>query len=155
MKEENREVEFKALTQENDQKLTWKIMEKARVFICSVLNNAGMEKGTIYFGVGDSYDERTNFDHGEIIGLVVSKDDINKAFQSTFNDHIISEEGNMKKSGDMNCIQIHFVPVEEPGEQTDRYVIEIEVKRDWKFCKDNLYLYKQWTEKKGKIGCGL
>ena len=150
MEEENREIEFKALTNESPLKLPWKIMEKARVFICGVLNAGG--KGTIYFGIGDSYDKKNNFARGEVIGLEVEelKDEITKAFQSTLDDHIKSDDGKMKKGGDMNCVKIYFVPVEESGERTDSYVIEIEIKRDWKFCKDNVYYFQQWTEKRGK-----
>ena len=152
MEEENREIEFKALTNLNEtpQKLPWKIMEKARIFICGILNAGG--EGTIYFGIGDSYDKTNNFIRGEIIGLEVEglRDEINKVFQSALDDHIESNDGKMKKGGDMNCVKIYFVPVEESGEQTGRYVVEIEIKRDWRFCKDNVYYFRPWSEKRGK-----
>lgn len=149
MLEENREIEFKALTNETPEKLPWKIMEKARLFICGILNAGG--EGTIYFGIGDSYDTTNNFIRGEIVGLEVEglKDEINKAFQSTLDDHIKSDDGMMNKGGDMNCVKIYFVSVEESGERTGRYVIEIEVKRDWKFCKDNVYYVRAWNAKRG------
>lgn len=152
MEEENREIEFKALTNLNEtpQKLPWKIMEKARIFICGILNAGG--EGTIYFGIGDSYDKTNNFIRGEIIGLEVEglRDEINKAFQSALDDHIESNDGKMKKGGDMNCVKIYFVPVEKSGEKTGRYVVEIEIKRDWRFCKDNVYYFRPWSEKRGK-----
>lgn len=145
--EENREVEFKSLAGENPIKLPWKIMEKARVFICGILNAGG--KGTIYFGIGDSYDEVKKFQRGEVIGLAVEelKDEISKAFQFTLNDHIKSDDGKMQKAGDMDCIKICFVPVYESERHTGRYVIEIEVKRDWAHCKEKVYYYQDWKPK--------
>ena len=146
---EDKTFEYKALTQETARKLPWKIMEKAKTFICGILN--GGERGIIYFGIGDSYNEITKYKRGEIIGLEVEglRDEITKAYQSTLDDHIKSDNGNMTKGGDMNSINIHFVPVWESGERTNRYVIEIEVKREWMFCKDFVYYFKKWSEKRG------
>ena len=147
---EDKTYEYKALTQESPQKLPWKIMDKARPFICGILNGGG--QGIIYFGIGDSYDPSTKFKRGEIIGLEITdlKDEINKAFQSTLDDHIKSDNGKMKKGGDMNCVKIYFVLVLKSGEPTSRYVIEIEVKRDWMFCQDYVYYFQEWTEKRPK-----
>ena len=145
---ENQRIEYKALTQEKPQKLPWKIMEKARVFICGVLN-AG-EQGIIYFGVGDSCDDKTDFVHGEIIGLEVGslKDEICKAFQSLLDDHIKSDNGKMTRGGDMHCVKIHFVPVTvNLNQNTGLYVVEIEVKRKWKFCKNQVYYVEEWRKK--------
>ena len=145
---ENQGIEFKALTHEKPPKLPWKIMEKARVFIGGVLNAGG--QGIIYFGIGDSCDDKTNFVHGEIIGLEVEdlKDEISKAFQSMLDDHIKSEYGKMTRGGDMNCVKIYFVPVSmQINQNTGRYVIEIEVKREWKFCKDHVYFVEEWRKK--------
>ena len=145
---ENQGIEFKALTQEQPQKLPWKIMEKARVFICGVLNAGG--DGIIYFGIGDSCDDKTDFTHGEIIGLEVEslKDEISKAFQSVLDDHIKSDNGKMTRGGDMNCAKIYFVPVGvETNQNTGLYVVEIEVKREWKFCKDQVYYVDEWRKK--------
>ena len=79
--EENRELEFKSLVSAQPCSLPWKIMEKAKKFICACLNND--RKGIIYFGVGDSQEQGSKYKHGEILGLEVEdiKDDINKAFQ--------------------------------------------------------------------------
>ena len=125
-------------------------MYKARVFICGILN--GGEKGIIYFGIGDSYDQTTKYKHGQIIGLEVEdlRDEISKAFQSTLNDHIKSDNDKMTKGGDMNCVNLYFVPVWESEEPTGRYVIEIEVIRDWMFCQDNVYYFLKWSEKRPK-----
>ena len=86
-------------------------MEKARTSICGILN--GGERGIIYFGIGDSYNETTNYKRGEIIGLEVVglRDEMTNAYQSTLDDHIKSDNGKMTKGGDMNSIYIHFVPV--------------------------------------------
>ena len=152
---EDKRFEYKALTQENPKKMAWKIMDKARPFICGILNDGG--QGIIYFGIGDSYDPTTKYKRGEIIGLEVEdlRDEINKAFQSTLDDHIKSDNGNMTKGGDMNCVNIHFVPVwETEAPQFDkparRYVIEIQVERDWRFCEDYVYYFQKWTEKRPK-----
>lgn len=145
---ENQGIEFKALTQEKPQKLPWKIMEKARLFICGVLNAGG--QGIIYFGIGDSCDDKTDFIHGEIIGLGVEslKDEISKAFQSILDDHIKSDNGKMTRGGDMNCVNLRFVPVtSEMNQNTGSYVVEIEVKREWKFCKDQVYYVEEWRKK--------
>ena len=123
-------------------------MEKARVFTCGVLNAGG--EGIIYFGIGDACDNKTDFVHGEIIGLEVEnlKDEISKAFQSILDDHIKSDNGKMTRGGDMNCAKIYFVPViAETGQHIGRYVVEIEVKRDWKFCKDQVYYVEEWRKK--------
>ena len=148
--EENCETEYKSLTKETAEKLPWKIMEKARPFICGVLNAGG--KGVIYFGVGDSYDESTKFERGEIIGLPVKdlKDEITKAFQATLDDHINSNDGKLEKAGDMECIKLFFVPVYKADQPTGRYVVELEVKRDWQHCKENIYFCREWKEKRGK-----
>ncbi|XP_028399331.1 sterile alpha motif domain-containing protein 9-like [Dendronephthya gigantea] len=145
---EDKTFEYKALTGETALKLPWKIMERAKKFICGILN--GGERGIIYFGIGDSYDKTTNYKRGEIIGLEVKgfRDEITQAYQRTLGDHIKSDNGKMTTGGDMNCINIHFVPVWESGKRTARYVIEIEVKREWMFCKDFVYYFQKWTEKR-------
>lgn len=146
---ENQVIEYKALTQEKPQRLPWKIMEKARVFICGILN-AG-EQGVIYFGIGDSCDEKTDYIHGEIIGLAVEdlKDEISKAFQYLLKDHIKSDDGKMKRGGDMNCVKIYFVPVTtKVNEHTGRYVVEIEVNREWETCDDRVYYVEEWIKRK-------
>ena len=136
------------MTQETPQKLPWKILDKARKFICGILNGGG--QGIIYFGIGDSCNTSTSYKHGEIIGLEVEdlRDEISKAFQSTLDDHIESDNGKMTKGGDMNCVNLYFVPVWESEEPTSRYVIEIEVIRDWMFCQDNIYYFLKWSEKR-------
>ena len=124
-------------------------MEKAKKFICACLN--ADRKGIIYFGVGDSQEKGPKYRHGEILGLDVEhiKDDINKAFQDVLNDHIKSDHGRLQKVGEQDCVSIHFVPVKKEGNGSNLYVIEIEVARDWQFCKANIYYTKSWTEKKG------
>ena len=146
--EENRETEYKALTGEIPERLPWKIMEKAREFVCGILNSGG--KGTIYFGIGDSYDSAHDYQRGEIVGLAVEelKDEIIKAFQSMLNDHVKSDDGKMQKGGDMEGIEIHFVPVDDSEEQACGYVIEIEIRRDWKHCKEKVYYLQEWKEKR-------
>ena len=136
------------MTQESPQKLPWKIMDKARVFICGILNAGG--KGIIYFGIGDSYNQSTKYKRGEIIGLEVEdlRDEISKAFQSTLDDHIKSDNGKMTKGGDMNCVNLYFVSVWESKGPTSRYVIEIEVIRNWMFTLDNVYYFLKWSEKR-------
>lgn len=144
--EENREVEFKSFANARPSTLPWKIMEKAKKFVCACLN--ADSKGIIYFGVGDTQEQ---FKRGEIIGLDVEDviDDIMKALQFVLDDHIKSDDGQLQKGGEQNCINIEFVPVFNQGSQTGLYVIEIEVKRDWKFCKNNIYYCKSWVEKRG------
>lgn len=146
---ENKEVEFKSLTSEQPSALPWKIMDKAKKFICACLN--ADRKGTIYFGVGDSQEQLSKFKRGEILGLDVEDivDEIMKAFQSLLDDHIKCDAGQLQKGGDQNCINIEFVPVTSNRARTRFYVIEIEVMRDWKLCKDNVYYTKRWTAKRG------
>jgi len=124
-------------------------MDKAKKFICACLN--ADNKGIIYFGVGDCQEQNSKYKRGEILGLDVEDltDDIMKAFQSVLDDHIKSDDGPLKKGGDQSCINIEFIPVTDEGERTKLYVVEIEVSRDWKFCKDNVYYSKCWTEKRG------
>ena len=124
-------------------------MEKAKKFICACLN-AG-SKGTIYFGVGDNQEQNSKFLHGEIIGLEVEniKDDITKALQFLLDNHIKSDDGPLQKGGEQNCINIYFVPVMCQGNHANLYVVEIEVFRDWRYCKDNVFHSKSWTEKTG------
>lgn len=147
--EENKEVEFKSLTSAHPSTLPWKIMEKAKKFICACLN-AG-SKGIIYFGVGDSQEQCSKFKRGEILGLDVEDviDDIMKAFQFVLDDHIESDDGPLQKGGEQNCVNLEFIPVVREGNRINLYVIEIEVIRDWKFCKDNVYYCKRWSEKRG------
>ena len=76
------------------------------------------------------------------------KDDINKAFQVVLDDHIKSDAGPFQKGGDQNCVSLHFVPVQCQGDLKNLYVIEIEVSRDWRFCKDSIYYSKTWTDRK-------
>ncbi|XP_078367189.1 sterile alpha motif domain-containing protein 9-like isoform X1 [Oculina patagonica] len=151
--EENKEVEYKSFSSARPSILPWKIMEKAKKFICACLN-AG-SKGIIYFGVGDNQEQGSKFHHGEVIGLEVEniKDDITKALQFLLDDHIRSDDGKLQKGGEQNCIDIHFVPV-KCQENVDTslqelYVVEIEVHRDWRFCKENVYHSKSWIEKQG------
>lgn len=144
---ENEQNEFKALTQEMPEKLPWKIMEKARLFICAVLNTC-QSAGTICFGIGDSINKATNFRHGEVVGLEVEnlKDDINKAFQSILDDHIKSDQGKLT-SAEMKAVNIHYVPVTESNEKTTSYVVEIDIQRDWRSCKDQVYyIIDKWEE---------
>ncbi|XP_068725433.1 sterile alpha motif domain-containing protein 9-like isoform X3 [Montipora capricornis] len=147
--EENREVEFKSLKGTQSSLLPWKIMEKAKKFICACLN--ADSKGIIYFGVGDCQEQSSKFKRGEILGLDVEGaiDDIMKAFQCVLDDHIHSDEGPLQKAGEQKCVNLEFVPVVSEGSSTSLYVIEIEVNRDWKFCKDKIYYSKSWTEKRG------
>lgn len=124
-------------------------MEKAKKFICACLN-AG-SKGIIYFGVGDNQEQGSKFHHGEVIGLEVEniRDDITKALQFLLDDHMKSDAGSLQKNGEQNCIEIHFVPVSCQGNRANLYIVEIEVSRDWGYCKDNLYYCKTWIEKQG------
>lgn len=151
--EENREVELKGFTGEKTNRLPWKIMEKAKRFICGCLN--ADKKGIIYFGIGDCQEQASKFLRGEVLGLDVESiiDDIMKAFQAVLDDHIRSDDGPMQKGGDQNCINIEFVPVvDEAMEATGLHIIEIEVSRDWKFCKENLYYSKVWKDKRTPSG---
>ena len=147
--EENREVEFKSLTSAQPSLLSWKIMDKAKKFICACLN--ADRKGIIYFGVGDSQEQNSRFKRGEILGLDVEDviDDIMKAFQFVLDDHVKSDDGPFKKGGDQSCVNIEFIPVTSEGNRTNLSVVEIEVSRDWKLCKDNVYYSKCWIEKRG------
>ena len=98
--EENREVEFKSLTGAHPSTLPWKMMEKAKKFICACLN--ADSKGIIYFGVGDSQEQCSKFKRGEILGLDVEDviDDVVKAFQFVLDDHIKSDAGPLQKGGE-------------------------------------------------------
>ena len=62
-------IEYVSLKKENTSKLPQKTMEKARVFICGVLNGGG--NGIIYFGVEDSSGETISYNRGQIIGLEI------------------------------------------------------------------------------------
>ena len=147
--EENKEVEYKSFASAPPSILPWKMMEKAKKFICACLN-AG-SRGIIYFGVGDNQEQNSTFRHGEIIGLEVEniKDDINKALQCLLNNHIKSDDGPLQKGGEQNCINIHFVPVACQEKPANLYVVEIEVSRDWRFCKDYVYHSNNWVDKTG------
>ena len=147
--EENRELEFKSLASAQSCSLPWKIMEKAKKFICACLN--ADRRGIIYFGVGDSLEKGSKYQHGEIVGLDVEliKDNINKAFQIVLDDHIKSDAGPLQKGGEQNCVSIHFVPVKKQGKRCNLYVIEIEVTRDWRFCKASIYYSKSWIDRTG------
>lgn len=125
-------------------------MEKARLFICGILN-AG-RSGIIYFGIADGNDDKSGFIHGEIIGLDINKhlqDEISKAFQNTLDDHIKSDNGKMTRGGEMDCIQIYFVPVHPDLNQADvsHCIVEIEVKREWKYCADHVYYVEEWDKR--------
>ena len=113
-------------------------MNKAKKFICGCLN--ADRKGIIYFGVDDQR---------EILGLDIEdkKDEIISAFQDVLTDHIKSDSGKLNQ-GEQDCVKRHFIPVKSEGNRTGLYVMEIEVARDWKFCKDNVYYSKTWREKK-------
>lgn len=118
------------------------MLEKAKDFICGCLN--AERKGIIYFGVGD---------HGEVLGLEIEdmKDEIVSAFQSVLDEHIKSDGANSLSMGEQDCIKRHFIPVKnEEGNPTRSYVIEIEVARDWRLCKDNVYYSKTWKKKDKK-----
>ena len=144
---ENREIEYKSLTGETETAmLCWKIMEKAKTFICACLN--ANREGTILFGIGDPENKRDS-KLGEILGLHVYhlRDDIGKAFQHVLDYHIKSDGGPLQKGGDQDCVNMVFVPVVNEGSQTGLYVIEIDVCRDWKFCKDHIYYCKTWQIK--------
>lgn len=142
-------MEFKSLTSAQLSALPWKIMEKAKKFIAGCLN--ADTRGIIYFGVGDCQEQSSKFKRGEILGLDVEDliDDIMKAFQFVLDDHIKSDDGPLQKGGDQNCVSLEFIPVSSEGNRTKLYVIEIEVTRDWKLCKDNVYYSKRWIEKRG------
>ena len=66
--EENREIEFKSLVKAHIDSLPWKIMEKAKKFICACLNSD--RKGIIYFGAGDSQEQGSRYKNGEVVGLM-------------------------------------------------------------------------------------
>ena len=144
--QEDRETEYISFENSDSRALSWKIMEKAKTFICACLNNA--RPGTIYFGVANK-ENSSQHDHGEILGLDVEniKDDIIKAFQFVLDSQISSDqEGLLRKGGDQNCVTIHFVPVKIERMRSKLYVIEIDVVRDWLLCKDKVYFCKCWLE---------
>ena len=145
---EDGELEFISLVSTPSCSLPWKIMEKAKKFICACLN--ADRQGIIYFGVGDSQEKGLNYHHGEIIGLDVEqmRDDINKAFQFVLDDHIKSDAGPLRKGGEQNCANMYFVPVKSQGTPSHSFIIEIEVARDWRLCKDKVYYSKSWIEKR-------
>lgn len=124
-------------------------MDKAKKFICGCLN--ADSKGIIYFGVGDCQEQCSKFKRGEVLGLYAEDviDDIVKAFQFVLDDHIKSDDGTLQKGGDQKCVSLEFIPVTSEGNRTKLYVVEIEITRDWKLCKDNVYYSKRWTEKRG------
>lgn len=152
---EDGEQEFKSLVSAPSCSLPWKIMEEAKKFICACLN--ADRQGTIYFGVGDSQEKGSKYHPGEIIGLDVEqmRGEINKAFQFVLDDHIKSDAGPLQKGGEQNCTNMYFVPVKSQGTRSHSFVIEIEVARDWQFCKDKVYYSKRWIEKRGVYkACG-
>lgn len=131
--------------------LPWKIMEKAKTFICAFLNAA--IPGTIYFGVANSEESSSQqnvaYNHGEILGLDVEniKGDIIKAFQFVLDTQISSDQGGLLREGsDQNCVSIHFIPVKIQGISSKLCVVEIDVLRDWLLCKDNVFFCKSWVE---------
>lgn len=145
--EEGKDTEYKCLKRCKPFALQWKIMNIAKKYICACLNAA--KEGTIYFGVGDCLDKTSGYEHGEIIGLQVEKEreDITRALQCVLDHHIESDGGPLMKGGDQGCVSIYFVPVEIKRKHlaSKLYIVEIEVERDWKFCKDYIYRSKLWT----------
>ena len=129
-------------------------MEKAKKFICGCLNSAECQEGVIYFGIGDGEGEDPKYKRGEVHGLDLesSMDDIGKAFQAVLDDHLRSDDGQMQKGGEQQCVRLEFVPVTQNESHTNLYVIEIEVSRDWHVCKDKTYYSKKWTEKRSQKG---
>ena len=127
-------------------------MEKAKKFICGCLNSAECQEGVIYFGIGDGDGVNTKYKRGEVHGLDLesSMDDIGKAFQAVLDDHLRSDDGQMQKGGEQQCVRLEFVPVTQNESLTNLYVVEIEVSRDWHFCKDKMYYSKSWTEKRSQ-----
>lgn len=119
--------------------LTWKMMEKAKSFICGCLN--ADREGIVYFGVGDQ--------DRKILGLEIEHmmDEITTAFQQVLLDHIISDTGASLNAGEQDGIKLHFIQVKSQGYPTGLYVIEIEVERKWMFCEDKVYYGKTWAEK--------
>lgn len=107
--EENREVEFKSFTSAQPPTLPWKIMDKAKKFICACLH--ADSKGIIYFGVGDCQEQSSKFKRGEILGLDVEDviDDIMKAFQFVLDDHIKSDAGQLlseRRGSEMHQLRV-------------------------------------------------
>lgn len=145
VKTENRDAEFKSFRPPpphvgpKNSLLTWRMMEKAKSFICGCLN--ADRKGIIYFGVADQ-------DH-KILGLEIENmiDEITTAFQHVLSDHIKSDTG-APSLGEQDGVKLHFIQVKNQGNPTKLYVIEIEVERKWMFCEDKVYYGKTWTEKK-------
>ena len=148
--EEGRGREYKALVKSKNG-LKWKIMYEGKRYICAILN-AGIE-GIIYFGVGDNKDNTTHYEHGEIVGLPVEnfRDDIKMSLQNVLDHHIKSDGESLSDGGD-RCVSIFFVPVKIKGKHSNLYVVEIEVARDWGFCKDYVYYCREWTHKRGGKG---
>ena len=152
--QEDMNTEYKSLVSYSLPELRWKIMEKVAIFTCACLN-ADIQ-GTIYFGVANGKEKNSQYQHGEILGLHVEdiRDDIINAFQWVLDNHIRSEEGPLKKGGDQSCFNIEFVPVKIQGTRSELYIVEIEVARDWDFCKDNIYFTREWKEKTLRQGGG-
>ena len=146
--EENKEVEFKSFAGESINRLPWKMMEKVKKFVCGCLN--ANRNGIIYFGVRDNQEQDSKFKRGEVVGLDIenAKDDIVKALQCVLDDHLKNDEGPLQKGGDQDCIRLEFVPVVKEDQRTGLYVVEFEVFRDWKFCKDRIYHQRKWIEKR-------
>lgn len=145
--EENKVREFKSLANSHINGLPWIITDKAIKFTCAVLN--GGQKGTLYLGVADDVKKESGYKHGEIVGLHIAdmKDDINKALQAGLDDHMLSDAGPLQKGGEQNCIAVHYVPVKIHGNRSKLFVVEIEVARDWRFCKKRVYYSKTWRSK--------
>ena len=153
-------TEYKSLLNCQRDELPWKIMEKAKKFICACLNAA--ITGIIYFGILDCKEQNSKYKHGQIRGLDVEdiKDEIIQAFETVLNNHIfyVCDNGTLQKGVNQNCVDIFFVPVKTSQQSHDLYVIEIEVARDWDLCKDDVYYSRQWkeSEKQGRRdGTGL
>lgn len=142
---EDKETEYKSFIGCDTDALPWKVMYKAKTYICALLNSA--KPGTLYFGVADGKED-SRYQHGQILGLDVweLKDQINAALQDVLNNHIESDMGALEKGGDMNCVNLYFVPVKSEGACPTLTVIEIEVERDWMVCKDKVYYCKTWEE---------
>ena len=129
-----------------ENRLPWKIMEKAKRFICGCLNSPDCKKGVIYFGVGDG--QSPMYKRGEVHGLDVESSEISEAFHTLLDEHLRIHGNVVQKAGELEqCVRLRLVPVAS-DESEGKHVVEIEVSRDWNLCKSGVYCSRRWTGKR-------
>ena len=91
--------------------------------------------------------KRENYKHLEVVGLEVEelKDSINKSLNTVLDAHVKNSVDSMSIA-EKQAVKVYFIPVEQSGSRTNKYIVEIEVHRNWKVCKDHMYFIEEWKK---------